>query len=98
VLAECCARLSYYGNDPSAVVDLVLSDCLEIDFSVKRHAGRLSLLMKKYADRPMDFADACLVVMSEQKPDSIVVTLDARDFSVYRRHGRSVIPYISPVE
>jgi uncharacterized protein len=39
---------------------------------------------------PMSLADACLVRMSEQMSDSVVLTLD-RDFKVYRRQGRNVI-------
>jgi predicted nucleic acid-binding protein len=52
--------------------------------------------MKKYNNRPMDLADACLVAMSEQFSDCVVVTLDEEDFRVYRRHERQVIPFISP--
>lgn len=96
VLAEACARLAYYGNDQSAVVDLVLAGAVTIGFAAKPSAERLSRLMKKYADQPMDLADACLVVMTEQTSDSVIVTLDASDFSVYRRHEREVIPYIAP--
>jgi hypothetical protein len=40
-------------------------------------------------------ADACLVRMSEQITDSVVFTLD-RDFKVYRKHRRQVIPTIMP--
>jgi predicted nucleic acid-binding protein len=51
--------------------------------------------MRRYADTPMSFADACLVRMSEIHPSSVVWTLD-RDFSVYRQHGRQTIPLITP--
>jgi uncharacterized protein len=96
VLAEACARLAYYGNDQSPVLELMLAGALALDFAAKPAAARLVRLMKKYADQPMDLADACLVVMTEQAADSVVVTLDASDFSVYRRHEREVIPYIAP--
>jgi hypothetical protein len=52
--------------------------------------------MKKYADHPMDFADACLVYMSEQTKDCRIVTIDRADFTVYRRHGREAIPLVLP--
>jgi hypothetical protein len=43
--------------------------------------------MDKYANRPMDFADASLVVLAVlQKMDSIL-SLDA-DFTVYRLPGK----------
>lgn len=96
VLAEACARLAYYRFDQSRVVELVMRGCLIIDFNVVSHTDRLLQLMRKYAARPMDLADACLVVMTEQNPQSVVVTLDAKDFAVYRRHGRSIIPHLTP--
>ncbi len=34
----------------------------------------LLALMKKYADTPMDFVDACMVVMTEAKRDCHLIT------------------------
>jgi uncharacterized protein len=96
VLAEACARLSYCGEDQSRVVDLLVDGALAADFDANGSAERVSRLMKKYADQPMDFADACLVAMSERVSDCLIVTLDHQDFTVYRRHEREVIPFISP--
>jgi len=44
----------------------------------------------------MDFADACLVTMSEEEKEPLVVTLDKKDFSVYRRYVRQAIPVLAP--
>jgi len=96
VLAEACARLSYYREDQSRVVDLVVDGALVTDFDMNRRADRISRLMKEYADQPMDFADACILAMSEQVSDCLVITLDHNDFSVYRRHEREVVPFVSP--
>ncbi len=52
-------------------------------------------LMDKYADVPMSLADACIVRMTEILPDPVVLTTD-RDFLVYRRHSRKVIPCFLP--
>jgi predicted nucleic acid-binding protein len=52
-------------------------------------------LMTTYAEVPMSFADACLVVMMEDTPGSAVFTLD-RDFQTYRQHRRRLIPLIAP--
>jgi len=43
----------------------------------------------------MSLADACLVRMTELAPESQVFTAD-RDFRIYRRHGRQVIPLLAP--
>lgn len=47
----------------------------------------LERLMLKYADRPMDFADATLVRLAEREGLSTILTVD-RDFGVYRIGGR----------
>lgn len=40
--------------------------------------------MKKYADVPMDFVDALLVVVAEEHKVHDVLTLDRRGFMTYR--------------
>jgi uncharacterized protein len=50
-------------------------------------ASDLQRLMLKYADRPMDFADATLVRLAEREGLSTILTVD-RDFEVYRIGGR----------
>lgn len=51
---------------------------------------RMRDLMAKYADLPMDFADASIVVVGERLKLKRVFTLDRRDFRLYRpRHVRS---------
>jgi predicted nucleic acid-binding protein len=44
----------------------------------------------------VDFADACLVALSENFPAATVITTDRRDFSFLRRFGREPIPFIAP--
>lgn len=96
VLGEACARLAYYGKDPARVIELARDGDWDLDFSVKANADRIVRLMRKYADQPMDFADACIVAMTEQANDCVVLTLDREDFSIYRRHERAIVPFISP--
>jgi predicted nucleic acid-binding protein len=57
--------------------------------------SRMRDLMRKYADRPMDLADAGLVAVAERENIRTIFTVDANDFRVYRLHGRQgfkVIP------
>ena len=65
------------------------------DFQSSAHLGDLVRLMRRYADTPMSFADACLVRMAEVHPECAILTTD-RDFLTYRRHGRQVIPVLMP--
>jgi len=48
---------------------------------------RLFELTNKYQDLPMDFADACLVLIGERLNLSEVATIH-RDFSIYRIKGK----------
>jgi hypothetical protein len=48
---------------------------------------RMTALMGKYRDLPMDLADAALVRVAEREHIRQVFTLDQRDFRVYRPLG-----------
>ena len=64
-------------------------------FDLAKELDRVLGLMQKYANIPMSLADACLVRMSETFAEPILLTTDA-DFRVYRRHGRQVVPCLTP--
>ncbi len=68
---------------------------IRIDFGVEGNRADILALLRKYADQPMSLADACLVRMAELKDNCQIFTTD-RDFRVYRRKGRSVIPLLAP--
>ena len=55
-------------------------------FDFERMAPRAFELMAQYRSVPMDYADACLVVLSEKHGDLPVMTVDT-DFRIYRRNG-----------
>jgi predicted nucleic acid-binding protein len=46
--------------------------------------SRAAVLMEKYKDIPMDFADATLVCLAEETGINEIFTLDVRGFSAYR--------------
>jgi predicted nucleic acid-binding protein len=54
---------------------------------------RIIELTKKYADRPMDFADATLVNAAEKTGIKSILSLDA-DFAIYRLPGKVKIKNI----
>jgi hypothetical protein len=45
-------------------------------------------LMMRYADRPMDFADATLVHLAGREAIDTILTVDQADFWVYRISGK----------
>lgn len=60
---------------------------------------RLHELMTRYADRPMDFADATLVYLAKRESISTIFTVDIADFSTYRIEGKRrfrVLPIDTP--
>jgi predicted nucleic acid-binding protein len=44
----------------------------------------IEALMARYADRPMDFADATLVHVAERENLRTILTVDHSDFETYR--------------
>ena len=62
-----------------------------VSFSFGENSDAVLRLMRKYADLPAEFADACLVRMTELLPNPVVLTTDDH-FRVYRRHNREVVP------
>ena len=95
VIVEACFLTAHLPNGKDNVLKLVSSGVLQIDFSLQIQIEAVETLIKKYADVPMDFADACLVRMSELIENSIVFTVDG-DFHIYRKHGRKNIDLIIP--
>lgn len=55
---------------------------------------RVSALMEKYRNVPMDFADATLVALGEELGTDIVFTLDRRGFSTYRLNQRKAFQVV----
>lgn len=54
-------------------------------FSFKlSHFQRIASLIQQYADLPMDYADASLVVLAEHLQHGRILTANRRDFAVYR--------------
>ena len=96
VLAETLHLLADLPPSVTALARLYSDGILRVDFDFKAHASTVWRLVQKYRDLPMDFADACLVRMSELHTDCIIWTTDAH-FRVYRRHGRQTIPLLNPL-
>jgi predicted nucleic acid-binding protein len=94
---EAMAEAAAMTGRPAAIVDMIHAGEIVLAFDLAAQAASVLKLLKKYADREMDLADACIVRMTELVRDCHVVTLDRTDFSVYRRNGRDLIPLVAPV-
>lgn len=93
VLSEAYHLLGERGA--SSLGALLRRRALAIAFELASHVEPVTKLIEKYSDVPMSLADACLVRMTETVADPIILTTD-KDFRVYRRHSRQVIPCLTP--
>jgi len=95
VLAEACFLLRRSSGGPQAVMQLLAREVVTVPFSLGEETSAIAKLLFRYASVPMSLADACLVRMAERYPSGVVMTLD-RDFRIYRKNGRQVIPTRMP--
>lgn len=85
-----------FHTDAQYVFELLRLGLITLSFDCNDHLPRLEALAETYADRKPDFADLCLIRMSELFPKHPVITIDREDFRVYRRNKRETIPLICP--
>jgi predicted nucleic acid-binding protein len=78
-------------------MELLRRRVVEVAFHLEDHVEAVARLLRKYANVPMALADGCLVHMAELSADRTILTLD-RDFRLYRKSGRHVVPVIMPDE
>lgn len=95
VLAEAMFLLSDLPKAQDALFHLLGKGALRIALQIGDHIEPLRVLHRKYRDRPISLADACVVRMAERFERHHVFTLDS-DFSVYRKNGREPLDLISP--
>ncbi len=95
VVAETCFLLARYGFNPANALAFLERGVVRIGLPLGEQVTSVRALFERYDNVPASLADACLLRLSELLEPCRVLTLD-RDFSIYRRHGRKVVPVISP--
>lgn len=78
-----------------ALADLLRRSAVVAAFDLGTNLEAVLKFMRKYAEASTSLADACLVRMTEILPAPIILTTDS-DFHIYRRHGRQVVPCVTP--
>ena len=97
VLTEAAFLLKREGADTDGLFALLERGVIRVALEISEEHPDLRVLMRRYRDRPMSLADACLVRLSELHSGGRIFTLDG-DFRIYRRHGNKVIPVLVPEE
>lgn len=87
VIAEACYLLRGIRKAPAAVVENMVQGVFQIPVRLADQATAVVRLLGKYADVPMDLADACLVDMADRLETARILTLDG-DFEIYRWRAR----------
>lgn len=95
VLVEAAYLLRRIPGRTDALLGQLESGALRIAWGLDDDVEAVRLLLRKYADRPMSLADACVVRMAELFDNHAVFTLDA-DFGVYRTSRNRPIRLIAP--
>jgi len=95
VLTEAWHLLGHAEISRRALVEMCRSGVVKVAFDLSAELPKVLKLLEKYADTPIDFADACLVQMVEAIGEARVWTVDS-DFVVYRRSNRRVIETLAP--
>ena len=95
VLTEAAFLLRREGRETDALFALLERGVIRVALAVQEEHADIRALMRRYRNRPMSVADACLVRLSEVHASGHVFTLDS-DFRIYRRHGNKVIPVLMP--
>lgn len=84
VLTEAFHLLDPGSRGAEALREFVVARGVGVWFMDPSSLARAFELMQKYADHPMDFADASIVTAAEVLRTLSVFTLDRSDFSSYR--------------
>ena len=95
VISEACFLLREVPDARQKIFALVERGILRIVPVLPEESPAVRALLARYGKR-MDYADACLIRMSELFREHTVVTTDTEDFRIYRRFTRQAIPLIAP--
>jgi predicted nucleic acid-binding protein len=90
------AETAFHLGSSVLTLAFVADGLVKPAFVAGEHIPRLAELADRYADRKPDFADLCLIRLSELHPRHPVITTDLSDFRVYRRGRHEAITLIYP--
>lgn len=87
VVTEAMYLLAFSWKAQNALWEMIEGELVSLLPLEAADASRMKVLMLKYRDLPMDFADAALVRVAEREKLRRIFTVDRRDFELYRPLG-----------
>jgi predicted nucleic acid-binding protein len=90
VVAEACFLMrKVHEAGPAEVASLGRRGLFKIGISVEEHWPNIETLLRRYSDRRISLADACLIRCAEVHQEARILTFDD-DFRIYRwaRHRK----------
>lgn len=93
VITEVLHMLDFNVHVQTDFLKWIERDAIEIPVLNNNYLSRIIELSEKYADIPMDFADATLIVISEIERIKEIITIDS-DFHVYRNIRKEMLTNI----
>ena len=94
VITEVSYLLRKYRPAVDELLRLTTEGVIQVHPVFLTQSARIRELMSKY--ECMDLADATLVVLSERYPRAKLITIDEKDFTIYRRCNGLPVPCIMP--
>jgi len=95
VISECWFLLQRVKNGQETLLQLLEQKQVVVQFDLDAELATVVALLTRYQSVPVSLADAELVRMAEQHPNSTVFTLDS-DFQIYRKNRDRPIPLLNP--
>jgi predicted nucleic acid-binding protein len=83
VITESCYLLRDLSGASEAVIENIAAGIFQVPFQLSRDIAGVKQVLRKYKDRKIDLADACLIRLADQFGTGDILTLD-QDFAIYR--------------
>ena len=93
VLTETMYMLDFNTAVQLNFLEWIMKEGVIIHEIKQSNIKRIIDLTKKYSDRPMDFADATLVIAAEERRIRQIISIDS-DFDIYRLYNKMKIENI----
>lgn len=83
VIAEACYLLRRMPGASEVVIENVADGIFQIPFRLSESSRAVQRILRKFRDRGIDLADACLIHLASELRSAEILTLDS-DFRIYR--------------